>query len=141
MFILDTDHLTVIQRQAEPAFSRLNARLHETPASEIVTTIISFEEQMRGWLAVINRFRHAQEEISAYQRLHHLIAFFSAIPTLDFDVNAAEKFTQLRSSGLRIGAMDLKIASIVLAQKATLLSRNLIDFRKVPGLPVEDWTK
>ena len=36
--------------------------------------------------------------------------------------------------------MDLKIAAIVLANGATLLSRNLSDFRKVPGLKVEDWT-
>jgi tRNA(fMet)-specific endonuclease VapC len=36
--------------------------------------------------------------------------------------------------------MDLKIAAIVLAHDATLLSRNLSDFRKVPGLKVEDWT-
>jgi len=36
--------------------------------------------------------------------------------------------------------MDLKIAAIVLARNATLLTRNLADFRKVPGLKVENWT-
>ena len=40
---------------------------------------------------------------------------------------------------IRIGAMDLKIASIALANNATLLSRNLKDFGKVPDLKVEDW--
>ena len=35
--------------------------------------------------------------------------------------------------------MDLKIASIVLVHGATLLSSNLQDFERVPGLPVEDW--
>lgn len=40
----------------------------------------------------------------------------------------------------RIGTMDLKIAAIALANDATLLSRNLRDFGKVPGLRVEDWT-
>jgi tRNA(fMet)-specific endonuclease VapC len=36
--------------------------------------------------------------------------------------------------------MDLKIAAIALANDATLLTRNLSDFRKIPGLRIEDWT-
>jgi tRNA(fMet)-specific endonuclease VapC len=36
--------------------------------------------------------------------------------------------------------MDLKIAAIVLARDAILLSRNLDDFRQIPDLRVEDWT-
>jgi tRNA(fMet)-specific endonuclease VapC len=36
--------------------------------------------------------------------------------------------------------MDLKIAAIVPAHEATLLSRNLADFGQIPGLRVEDWT-
>ena len=41
---------------------------------------------------------------------------------------------------LRIGTMDRKIAAIALTHDATLISRNLADFRRVPGLKVEDWT-
>lgn len=37
--------------------------------------------------------------------------------------------------------MDLRIACIALVTSSTLLSRNLRDFRKVPGLAVEDWTR
>ena len=35
--------------------------------------------------------------------------------------------------------MDLKIASIALANDATLLTRNTNDFRRVPGLRIADW--
>ncbi|MBM3862272.1 MAG: type II toxin-antitoxin system VapC family toxin [Verrucomicrobia bacterium] len=45
----------------------------------------------------------------------------------------------LRKHRLRVGTMDLKIASICLAHDATLLTRNLADFQKVPGLRVENW--
>ena len=49
------------------------------------------------------------------------------------------QFEQLQKQHIRIGTMDLKIAAIAIANNATLLSRNLKDFSKVPGLKVEDW--
>jgi len=95
---------------------------------------------MRGWLSTIARARNASEEITAYQRLHNLLAFYSAIPVLSYDIRAAEQFVKLRRFRLRIGSMDLKIASIALSTDALLLSRNLKDFGRVPNLKVEDWT-
>jgi tRNA(fMet)-specific endonuclease VapC len=129
MLILDTYHLTIIQRQSEPASSRLATRLREFSSGEICTTIVNFEEQMRGWLAVIGNSRRTRQESTAYRQLFALLSFFSEIPVLDFDEAAAERFMQLRRSRLRVGSMDLKIAAIALSQGATLLSRNLTDFR------------
>lgn len=60
---------------------------------------------------------------------------------LDFSEQAVDRFEELKGQRLRISTMDLKIAAIVLTEGATLLSRNLRDFGKVPGLQVEDWTK
>jgi tRNA(fMet)-specific endonuclease VapC len=59
---------------------------------------------------------------------------------LTFDEAAAVIFQQLRRARLRIGTMDVKIAVIVLSRNATLLTRNLVDFRQIPGLQIEDWT-
>ena len=50
-----------------------------------------------------------------------------------------EDFMRLRRERIRIGTQDLKIASIALHTGALLLSANLRDFEKVPGLRVEDW--
>lgn len=60
---------------------------------------------------------------------------------VDFDERAAVQFQRLQALRLGLGAMDLRIAAIALAQDAILLSRNLQHFRKVPGLQVEDWTR
>jgi predicted nucleic acid-binding protein len=51
----------------------------------------------------------------------------------------ADRVQQLRKSHLRVGTMDLKIAAIVLARDATLLSRNVRDFKGIPGLRVDNW--
>lgn len=37
--------------------------------------------------------------------------------------------------------MDLRIASIALVEDATVLTANTIDFEKVPGLRIDDWTR
>jgi tRNA(fMet)-specific endonuclease VapC len=56
-----------------------------------------------------------------------------------FDEAAAQEFERLRKLRVRIGTMDLKIAAIALANDALLLSANLRDFKKVPGLRIESW--
>lgn len=65
---------------------------------------------------------------------------YRQIPVLDFDKDAAARYQSMRRARIRIGTMDLKIAAIALALDATLLSRNVADFRQVPNLKVEDWT-
>jgi tRNA(fMet)-specific endonuclease VapC len=59
---------------------------------------------------------------------------------IGYDNSATAKFAELRRARVRIGSMDLKLASIVLVHSGILVSRNLRDFRRVPGLRVEDWT-
>ena len=51
----------------------------------------------------------------------------------DWDAEAAARFQQFRARGIRIGAQDLKIACIALEHDAMLLTRNSVDFAKVPG--------
>jgi tRNA(fMet)-specific endonuclease VapC len=95
---------------------------------------------MRGWLAVIHGQQDVRRQVVYYERLARLFRFFSDWRILPFDDSAANMFQSLRAQKVRIGSsMDLKIASIVLVQDATLLSDNLRDFKKVPGLRIEDW--
>src|SRR5207249_5013139 len=136
--LLDTDHITLLDRGGGEG-EHLRARLAPVPPAEVVASIVSYEEQMRGWLAYIAQLRAVERQAAAYQRLTRMLAFYCATPLLPFDEHAVEHFQRLWSARLRIGTMDLKIAAIALAHTATLLSRNLADFGKIPALHVEDW--
>jgi tRNA(fMet)-specific endonuclease VapC len=66
---------------------------------------------------------------------------FSLRPVLPFDEAATDEFLSQLRANTRVGSMDLKIAAIVLARNEVLVSANVRDFRRVPRLRVEDWTK
>ncbi|MBM4259632.1 MAG: type II toxin-antitoxin system VapC family toxin [Deltaproteobacteria bacterium] len=140
MLVLDTDHLSVLEWEASSTTQRLLARLSRIAPDQAATTIINFEEQLRGWLAYVARMRSVTQQVEAYRRLKRHLDNYRAIIVLEFDLRAATEFQRLRKRHRTLGTMDLKIAAIVLANDATLLSRNLTDFGKIPELKVEDWT-
>jgi tRNA(fMet)-specific endonuclease VapC len=140
MVVLDTDHLSLLERRESEASRNLQARLDLLDAGSWATTIVTYEEQTRGWLAYMGRAKTMAQEIDAYARLRTHLQSYRYIVLLDFDERAAIEFQRLRRSRIRIGTMDLKIAAIVLTLDATLLTTNLSDFRKIPGLKIADWT-
>lgn len=137
MLILDTDHLSEMDRGSELGVSLKNKLLPH--AREVFVTIVSAEESLRGWLAAIHSQKTSHNLIYAYSRLDAALHSLEEWMRLAWDEDAARIFDQLKASGLNVGTMDLRIASIALAYEATLLSRNLKDFRQVPGLKVENW--
>jgi tRNA(fMet)-specific endonuclease VapC len=60
---------------------------------------------------------------------------------LPFDLAAAQAFDDLRRQRVRIGTMDFRIAASALTRGFVVLTRNTIDFARVPGLQYEDWTR
>ena len=57
MFVLDTDHLGTLQRQAEPQFGNLMRRILQYPQASFSVTIVSFHEEVLGWNAYLARAR------------------------------------------------------------------------------------
>ncbi len=96
---------------------------------------------MRGWLSYIAASRTVEQQIFAYQMLHGFLESYRNSAVIDFDEAAAKVFVNLKSQKVRIGAMDVKIASIAISRDAILVSRNLRDFEEVPNLVVKDWAK
>ena len=65
MIVLDTDVLSIVQPAGGLAYDQLVLRL-DAVDDEVAVSIVSFEEQMRGWLAEINRWREVRRQMTAY---------------------------------------------------------------------------
>lgn len=142
MIILDTDHLTLVQQKDSTEGLRIRARVAQRMPQEYpATTLITYEEQMRGWMAATAKAQKPYEQIQVYKRLMLHLDNYRKIRVIAYDEMAVAQLEQLRTQRIRVGTMDLKIAAIALLHGALLLSRNLADFCRVPGLRVEDWTK
>lgn len=64
--VLDTDPLSVLHWQERPACDRLLARPDRLPPGDIATMTMSFQEQVVGWLAYLDRARKPEDVVRAY---------------------------------------------------------------------------
>ena len=139
-FLLDTDHISILQKQSGPNYTALIARIAQVPRADLAFCIVSFHEQVLGCNTYIAQAKTSADIVRGYQMFDRVLSAFAAALVLPFDTNASAVFDGLVVQRVRIATMDLRIASIALSQGLTLLTRNSRDFSKVPGLVIEDWT-
>ena len=140
MIVLDTDYLTFLKYEEAPVAQRIHARMKQR-GEVFTTTIVCFEEQMRGWMAYLKKAKTVSEQVVAYEFLGEHLRLFCGVRVLPFDSDAAARYQDLRRQKFRVGSMDLKIAAIVIQNSGTLLTRNRKDFEQILGLRVEDWIR
>jgi tRNA(fMet)-specific endonuclease VapC len=140
MFVLDTDLIVVLQRQSQPECNRLLRKMGMHLPKTIYYSIVSFHEQALGANQYITRAKSPAKVVRGYGMLDTVLNTYRSAPVLPFDANAAAEFDSARAKKVRIGTMDLRIAAIALSRGMTVVTRNLRDFGKVPGLNIEDWT-
>jgi tRNA(fMet)-specific endonuclease VapC len=137
MFVLDTNHVSELTWRTAAGL-RLLQRLNAADQDAAVSAI-TVEESLRGWLAQIRRNTEPRNQIPVYQRLTRQVEVFASWLVLPWDDDAADRFDSLKSLRQQVGTQDLKIACICFAHDATLHTRNVDDFKQVPGLRVENW--
>ena len=94
MYLLDTDCQSLLDRDS-PEARQFTARLLLVRPEEVAVTIVTYEEQMRGWLAWIAQAKTMASQVEGYQRLRQHIERFRVIPVVDFDA-AAAAFTPIK---------------------------------------------
>ena len=87
MILLDTDHLTILRYRESAQYDLLMERLNESLDDDVATSVVSVEEQLRGWLAEIHRCRRIEDQSSAYERLAEQIEFLANWPIIRFSKN------------------------------------------------------
>jgi tRNA(fMet)-specific endonuclease VapC len=136
MILLDTDSFTLHQYGQQRFMERYQAA-SEQPGITIVTRI----EALRGRYDAVVKAENGARLLVAQQGLLRTVGHLALFPVVPFDAAAAAEFDQLRENKKlkKIGRADMLIAAVALAKRATLVSRNLKDFRLVPGLQIENW--
>lgn len=136
MYLLDTDTLSALHKD-DP---RVVARVARADA-KVATTIITRIEIMRGRIEFVRKAATGAEVLRAQQWLNRSEELLALLEIVPFDAAAAKLFDGLHTApGLgKIGRADLLITSIALAQRATLVTRNLRDFYSIPRLSVQNW--
>jgi tRNA(fMet)-specific endonuclease VapC len=111
----------------------LKLRLDAVPIEEIAVCSVVKAELCYGAMKSANPERNF-----ALQQ-----AFLNRFVSLPFDDLAATTFgtvrAQLEIRGMPIGAYDLQIAAIALANNLTLVTHNTREFERVDGLQIKDW--
>ena len=135
--VLDTDTVSHHQAGRTPVVERALA----LPPDQVVTTVVTVREHLRGRLAVVDRTPDDASLVAAFARLQRTLDYFTRVRVLPFDEAACQALARLRGQGIRIGTQDLRIAAIVLSAGGILVTSNLRDFARVNALEVEDWMR
>jgi tRNA(fMet)-specific endonuclease VapC len=140
MYLLDTDHLSILQRQTGEDYGNLSGRMSDFSQADFAISVVTFHEQVIGIHSAMTNPRKPNALLKGYDRMQRLLRDCQTFPVMPFDHAAFVMFEQLQGNKVPVAPMDLRIASITLALDVTLLTRNQRDFIKVPGLKMEDWT-
>jgi len=137
MYLLDTDTLTHLYAGNTNVIASLNA----VEDSEVGITIITKAEMLRGRIEYLIKAENRESLLKAQELLFRTEELLAELLIVPISQRAADEFERLRAvSKLRkIGRADLLIASISLADRATLVTRNLRHFKQIPGVRVVNW--
>lgn len=128
MVCLDTDFLIGLDRRQQQAISKINGIIQKDEL--VFTTIVNVAEYYAG------AFKSGDK--NAIEMAKQYIKDFSVLLLDEQSALVWSKlYNEMKASS--IGDRDLFIASIAIANKQTLMTRNLKHFERVPDLKVESW--
>ena len=129
-FLLDTNICIYALKQDRAVLERL---LAERPI-DVGLSVITEAELRTG----------AAKSASPARTTRLLENFLRPLSVLDFTSNDARAYADVRArlerAGTPIGPLDTLIAAQALSRQLTLVSNNTREFKRIPGLRLENWT-
>jgi len=129
--LLDTDTVIYILKHRPPGVA---AHFERCSPEEVAISAVSIAELMFG----AEKSRNPVKARRAVEKIAELLQ------VLPFDEGAARVYGRVRSHleklGTPIGALDTLIGAHALFAHATLVTNNVREFERIPGLRVENWT-
>ena len=140
MTILDTDIVSLLEKRDETVRARAAAAREAGPVTIAIVTRI---ERLRGRFDAVFKADSAANLLLMQTRLIETEKFLASFVVVPLDSVSGGHFARLsvNKPTRSMGRGDLLIACIALAHNAAVATRNVKDFRQVPGLKLEDWTK
>lgn len=129
LYLLDTNIIIYAQR----GHAHVRKRMREIGQSNLVVSSLVAAELAYG----VEKSAHKDKNKAA---LKGLLSVFTVAPWDESPLwNYAENFHRLRSSGTRIGELDLLIGCHALALNAICVTNNTREFERIEGLKLENW--
>jgi tRNA(fMet)-specific endonuclease VapC len=123
--------LFVLYLQGHP---QVRTRVDAQPSADLAITVMSVDEELSGWYTLTRQARRPEDVARAYNRLAEAVVFLAQWRILPYTEQAIARVAQLKALRLNVRIMDLRIAAITLEHGGSLVTRNLRDFQRVPGL-------
>jgi tRNA(fMet)-specific endonuclease VapC len=137
MHLLDADTLTHLHAQ----HPRVVERLRQCDDPEIGISIVTKAEVLRARCEFLLKAADGEQVMRAQNWLEVSETLLRQLVIVPFSDGAVRDFENLQKQKAlkKIGHADLLVASVALANRATLVTRNLRHFRQIPNLGLENW--
>jgi tRNA(fMet)-specific endonuclease VapC len=133
-YLLDTNAVIAVLKDQPPIVRNRLKRLVSRGGSIGVSTVVLYEL----WYGVARSQRRRENA----ERLRVFLSGNIEVAPFDEDdaVAAGDLRAALETAGTPIGPYDLLIAAQALRSGSTLVTANVSEFARVPGLVWQDWT-
>ena len=130
MYLLDTNICIYYLKNSFPSLTK--KFLDTDPRKLLISSVTVFELYYGA-----EKSRWGEK---TRQSLAMFLAPFTILPFGSEDAIVAGKIRSLlEQTGTPIGAYDIQIAAQGLTRNLTVLTHNIVEFKRVPGLQLEDW--